>query len=80
MTDVETGKLDNTEKSALDMRDDPFAPRDGKTLTWKDVDMTLVSDVVALLKLSVFIVVRLAWGLGLARLSEAVTMPGSSVC
>lgn len=60
MTDVENGKFDNTEKSALDMRDDPFAPRDGKTLTWKDVDMTLVSD---------HRVESLAWGL--EHVSEA---------
>lgn len=27
--------------STLDRHDDPFAPREGKTLTWKNVNMTL---------------------------------------
>ena len=26
-----------------DSRDDPFAPREGKTLTWRNINMTLVS-------------------------------------
>mmetsp|Transcript_28345 Transcript_28345/g.65752 ORF Transcript_28345/g.65752 Transcript_28345/m.65752 type:complete len:84 (-) Transcript_28345:2605-2856(-) len=44
MTDVEGGgKMDETGHSTLDIRDDPFAPRDGKTLTWKNIQMTLVS-------------------------------------
>lgn len=30
--------------SVLDRHDDPFAPREGKTLIWKDINMTLVSD------------------------------------
>jgi hypothetical protein len=29
--------------SALEARDDPFAPREGKTLTWQNVNMVLVS-------------------------------------
>jgi hypothetical protein len=29
--------------SFLDSRDDPFAPRDDKTLTWQNVNMKLVS-------------------------------------
>lgn len=28
---------------ALEARDDPFAPREGKTLTWQNVNMVLVS-------------------------------------
>ena len=37
-------ELDDTEKSMpLDVHDDPFARREGKTLTWRNVDMTLVS-------------------------------------
>jgi hypothetical protein len=28
--------------SILDRHDDPFAPREGKTLIWKDINMTLV--------------------------------------
>lgn len=28
--------------SVLDSQDDPFAPREGKTLAWKNVNMTLV--------------------------------------
>jgi hypothetical protein len=28
--------------SVLDRHDDPFAPREGKTLIWKDINMTLV--------------------------------------
>jgi hypothetical protein len=36
------GTLDRGE-SVLDRHDDPFAPRQGKTLVWKDVNMTLVS-------------------------------------
>jgi hypothetical protein len=35
----------NHQTSVLDNRDDPFAPREGKTLIWKDVNMTLVCDV-----------------------------------
>eukprot|EP00540_Astrosyne_radiata_P008221 CAMPEP_0116865892 /NCGR_PEP_ID=MMETSP0418-20121206/25718_1 /TAXON_ID=1158023 /ORGANISM="Astrosyne radiata, Strain 13vi08-1A" /LENGTH=235 /DNA_ID=CAMNT_0004501451 /DNA_START=161 /DNA_END=866 /DNA_ORIENTATION=- len=44
MTDVEGGgKMDETGHSTLDIRDDPFAPRDGKTLTWKNIQMTLAA-------------------------------------
>jgi hypothetical protein len=32
------------ELTVLDRQDDPFAPREGKTLIWKDVNMTLVCD------------------------------------
>jgi hypothetical protein len=45
MADEETGTRPSfdTEKSmALEARDDPFAAREGKTLTWRNVDMTLV--------------------------------------
>jgi hypothetical protein len=31
--------------SALSGQDDPFAPREGKTLVWTDVSMTLVRNV-----------------------------------
>eukprot|EP00545_Synedropsis_sp_CCMP1620_P006773 CAMPEP_0119029612 /NCGR_PEP_ID=MMETSP1176-20130426/40607_1 /TAXON_ID=265551 /ORGANISM="Synedropsis recta cf, Strain CCMP1620" /LENGTH=762 /DNA_ID=CAMNT_0006985961 /DNA_START=446 /DNA_END=2734 /DNA_ORIENTATION=- len=35
-------QFDETEKSlALDAGDDPFAAREGKTLTWRNIDMTL---------------------------------------
>jgi hypothetical protein len=30
------------EATVLDARDDPFAPRDGKTLLWRNINMTLV--------------------------------------
>jgi hypothetical protein len=30
------------EASVLDARDDPFAPREGKTLLWRNINMTLV--------------------------------------
>jgi hypothetical protein len=33
----------DTQGSESEKRDDPFAPREGKTLTWRNVDMTLVS-------------------------------------
>ena len=46
-TDVEMDKEPassyNRKVSTLDSHADPFAPRDGKTLVWKDVNMTLVS-------------------------------------
>jgi hypothetical protein len=32
----------NVHGSILNRHDDPFAPREGKTLIWKDVNMTLV--------------------------------------
>jgi hypothetical protein len=32
----------NVHGSMLNRHDDPFAPREGKTLIWKDVNMTLV--------------------------------------
>jgi hypothetical protein len=37
--------LGQSSKSSIgfDTRDDPFAPREGKTLTWQNVDMILVS-------------------------------------
>jgi hypothetical protein len=31
-----------TKDVGLDRHDDPFAPREGKTLIWKDINMTLV--------------------------------------
>ena len=37
--DIEVG-LDSI---VLDAREDPFAPRDGKTLLWRNINMTLVS-------------------------------------
>lgn len=37
MADVEGGK-------GVELRDDPFAPRDGKTLTWRGVDMVLAGE------------------------------------
>jgi hypothetical protein len=51
--DAERGKSDNSappkqsvtpvqDVVALSLHDDPFAPREGKTLTWKNVNMTLV--------------------------------------
>eukprot|EP00522_Entomoneis_paludosa_P006385 CAMPEP_0172451976 /NCGR_PEP_ID=MMETSP1065-20121228/9768_1 /TAXON_ID=265537 /ORGANISM="Amphiprora paludosa, Strain CCMP125" /LENGTH=650 /DNA_ID=CAMNT_0013203947 /DNA_START=259 /DNA_END=2211 /DNA_ORIENTATION=+ len=44
--DVETAKDEgmmsvNKQESVLSTKDDPFAPREGKTLVWKDVNMTL---------------------------------------
>ena len=33
---------ENRAVSVLDSHDDPFAPREGKTLAWKNVNMTLV--------------------------------------
>jgi hypothetical protein len=35
-------KVMNPQASILDRHDDPFAPREGKTLIWKDINMTLV--------------------------------------
>ena len=32
--------------TVLDSRDDPFAPREGKTLTWRNISMTLVSSTI----------------------------------
>jgi hypothetical protein len=42
--DVEDGRPKYVDKqsSTLDNHDDPFAPREGKTLLWKNVNMTLV--------------------------------------
>ena len=34
---------DANKSPIIEKRDDPFAPREGKTLTWRNVDMTLVS-------------------------------------
>ena len=46
--DVEAGELPEgpvleKEESRLDASEDPFAHRDGKTLVWRDINMTLVS-------------------------------------
>jgi hypothetical protein len=41
-SEIPTKKDLNHQSSVLDRRDDPFAPREGKTLIWKDVNMTLV--------------------------------------
>lgn len=43
--DIEGGvhKVLDRDDSVLDRHTDPFAPREGKTLTWKNVNMTLVS-------------------------------------
>jgi hypothetical protein len=35
--------LVSKKSSMLAVSDDPFAPREGKTLLWKNVNMTLVS-------------------------------------
>ena len=35
-------QLSRAESSTLDKHDDPFAPRKGKALVWKNVNMTLV--------------------------------------
>ena len=46
VVDADTGKpvFPSTDRtlSVLASRDDPFAPREGKTLAWKNVNMTLV--------------------------------------
>ena len=46
-SDVERGsggsKVLDRYESTLDRHTDPFAPREGKTLTWTNVNMTLVS-------------------------------------
>jgi hypothetical protein len=39
-------ELTHAGASKLDMSADPFAPREGKTLTWKNINMTLVRTVV----------------------------------
>jgi len=39
---VHTMTGENRAVSVLDSHDDPFAPREGKTLAWKNVNMTLV--------------------------------------
>jgi hypothetical protein len=42
--DVEADrKLDRENSSQLEAHDDPFTPREGKTLVWKNVNMTLVN-------------------------------------
>jgi hypothetical protein len=41
--DLEEQRGSNTMMSMLTVSDDPFAPREGKTLLWKNVNMTLVS-------------------------------------
>lgn len=38
-----TDQKSATTANVLDSRDDPFAPREGKTLTWRNINMTLVS-------------------------------------
>jgi hypothetical protein len=38
----DSNMTDDSSKSILDSRDDPFAQRDGKTLTWQNVNMKLV--------------------------------------
>jgi hypothetical protein len=38
----DSSMTEESNKSILDSRDDPFAPRDGKTLTWQNVNMKLV--------------------------------------
>lgn len=35
--------IEKKKTSGLDTHDDPFALREGKTLTWRDMNMTLVS-------------------------------------
>lgn len=40
---VEKPSLVARKSSTLDRHDDPFAQREGKTLTWRQVNMTLVS-------------------------------------
>lgn len=40
--DAETGEY-SRKTSTLDKHTDPFAEREGKTLLWKNVNMTLVS-------------------------------------
>lgn len=39
---TDSGKNFSRNESTLDSHDDPFAPREGKTLTWRNVNMTLV--------------------------------------
>eukprot|EP00523_Entomoneis_sp_CCMP467_P011133 CAMPEP_0168725064 /NCGR_PEP_ID=MMETSP0724-20121128/3959_1 /TAXON_ID=265536 /ORGANISM="Amphiprora sp., Strain CCMP467" /LENGTH=609 /DNA_ID=CAMNT_0008771833 /DNA_START=209 /DNA_END=2035 /DNA_ORIENTATION=- len=41
--DLEKEPLENRAESALSTHDDPFAFREGKTLVWKDVNMTLMA-------------------------------------
>jgi hypothetical protein len=41
-SEIPTKRDLNHQVSVLDRQDDPFAPREGKTLIWKDVNMTLV--------------------------------------
>jgi hypothetical protein len=43
-TDVESVTSNLAKQvSTLNKKDDPFAPRDGKTLLWRNIHMTLVS-------------------------------------
>ena len=46
VVDTDTGKpvlsANDRTVSVLASRDDPFAPREGKTLAWKNINMTLV--------------------------------------
>lgn len=36
-------KLESKKSSFLDRHDDPFATREGKTLVWRDIQMTLAA-------------------------------------
>ena len=41
--DEETGVEVSAPATRMSVRDDPFAVREGKTLTWRDINMKLVS-------------------------------------
>ena len=41
--DLEKPELEPRQNSILDRHDDPFATREGKTLVWRNIQMTLVS-------------------------------------
>jgi ABC-type multidrug transport system ATPase subunit len=41
---TDSGKNFSRNESTLDSHDDPFAPREGKTLTWRNVNMTLAAN------------------------------------
>ena len=40
---AEETKLKHAQSSVLDVHTDPFSPREGRTLVWKNINMTLVS-------------------------------------
>jgi hypothetical protein len=42
-SDIEECRCRQSSTESLDPKTDPFAPRVGKTLVWRDVNMTLVS-------------------------------------